>query len=69
MRLALIILLIALPGCSTIRKSLGDYQKAADKGAGATAADAPREDKPAPLPGGLGGDKANAAYTSPPPQD
>lgn len=62
-------LLIALAGCSTIRKSLGDYQKAADKGVEATAGDTPREGKPAPLPGGLGGDKANAAYTAPPPQD
>lgn len=68
MRAILIMLLIALAGCTTIRKSLGDYQNAAEKGA-AVNTDTPRDDKRAPLPGGLGGDKANAAYTASTPQD
>ena len=74
MRTALLLSLVALAGCATIRQGLGEYQKAADKGiqvgtaaAAETAPDA--EPGKALLPGGLGGDKANAAYTSPPPQD
>lgn len=74
MRPALLILLVALAGCSTIRQGLGEYQKAADKGLEVKVGDAPlipeEEAAKAPaLPGGLGGDKANAAYTAPPPQD
>ena len=72
MRLTLLLLVAVLGGCSTIRQGLGEYQKAADKGlqvgsAAASETVGPANDagKPA-LPGGLGGDKANAAYTSPP---
>ena len=74
MRSALL-LIFALAGCSTVRQSLAEYQKAADKGiqVGSAAAAEPlpgqspdaEPGKPV-LPGGLGGDKANAAYTSPP---
>ncbi|TRW14546.1 hypothetical protein [Glacieibacterium frigidum] len=74
MRAPVLILLVALAGCSTVRQGLGEYQKAADKGFEVKVGDAPltptEEVAKAPvLPGGLGGDKANAAYTSPPPQD
>lgn len=69
MRPLLIMLLITLAGCSTIRKSLGDSRTSTDKGVEVTTGDAPREGKRAPLPGGLSGDKANAAYTGPTPQD
>lgn len=77
MRFTPLLLLAALAGCSTIRQGLGEYQKAADKGlqVGSSAAAEPLPGAPAAaevdrgkavLPGGLGGDKANAAYTSPP---
>ncbi len=73
MRNALLILTLAaaLTGCASIRKGLGEYQKAADKGftisTGPDAADgpAPQRGKPADLPGGLSGDKAHADYTAP----
>ena len=72
MRIALLLSLVALAGCATIRQGLGEYQKAADKGikVGTAAAAETTDAEPgkAVLPGGLGGDKANAAYTSPPPQ-
>ena len=73
MRLTLLLLVAVLGGCSTIRQGLGEYQKAADKGLQVGTAAAAEPVGPAAedtgkqlLPGGLGGDKANAAYTSPP---
>ena len=71
--LALLLLTAALAGCATIKEGLGAYQRAADKGVGfglngppdAPLAAAPATGKAA-LPTGLGGDKENAAYTSPP---
>jgi len=74
MRNALLILTLAaaLAGCASIRKGLGEYQRAADKGvtigggpdAGDRAAP-PQPGQRADLPGGLGGDKAHADYTAP----
>jgi hypothetical protein len=73
MRLSLALLLIAtLAGCSTVRESLGAFQRTADKGVGinpsiASEGAAPAKgDKKAQLPSGLGGDKANAAHSAPP---
>ncbi len=75
---ALLLLIVALAGCASVRKGLGAYQKAADKGIGfnlppdapvgpgstaAIAATAPNKNA---LPSDLGGDKAHAAYTSTP---
>ena len=69
---AVLVLTLALGGCATIRKGLGEYQAAADKGINLggppiDAADAPaeRSGKRADLPAGLGGDKAHADYTAP----
>lgn len=68
------LLLALLGGCATIRKGLGDYQAAADKGIniGGPPVDGTSGSAPEPagkgradLPSGLGGDKANAQYTSP----
>jgi predicted small secreted protein len=88
-RIALAVLLTAaLAGCATVRKGLGEYQKAADKGVniggppvdgggdvastyvgarGGSGTDAGGgKANKLELPGGLGGDKAHAQYTSPP---
>ena len=72
MRSALILMLVAaLGGCATVRKSLGEYQKIADKGIGFnTGPDAPTPPQAAAakgntLPEGLRGDKVHPAYTSP----
>ncbi len=88
-RIALAVLLtVALAGCASVRKGLGEYQRAADKGinVGSSAVEGGGDvastdvggrgsnpsgggsgNKGRPeLPGGLGGDKANASYTSPP---
>ena len=80
--LVLVVLLAtALAGCANVRKGLGEYQKAADKGVtiGGPPVDGPdssggpsqtgkpgKAGKHADLPSGLGGDKANAQYTSVP---
>jgi len=69
-----LIALSLLVGCASVRRGLGEYQKAADKGIGLNVGDGPdaaaeiaaRREKRPDLPGGLGGDKANAAYTSTP---
>ena len=67
-------LVVALGGCASVRKGLGEYQKAADKGVGlntgaaaeaAPAAESKKGKKPE-LPSGLGGDAAHPAYTSTP---
>ena len=73
MRIAVITaLVIAVGGCSTIRSVLGEVQKVGDQGVtvgGATTAPAEAEAPKRPaLPGGLGGDTANRAYTSDPPK-
>ena len=71
---AALLLLAALGGCASVRKGLGEYQKAADKGIGfnlppdapvgpGAVAAAPNKNA---LPSDLGGDKAHAAYTSTP---
>ena len=72
MRPALTLLLLAatLGGCATVRQGLGAFQRAADKGiniGGPPDAPSPAsaQDRTG-LPAGLGGDKAHAAYTSPP---
>lgn len=68
----IVVLAIGLAGCASVRKGLGEYQAAADKGiniggppidaAGpAPASEAGRPD----LPAGLSGDKAHAEYTAP----
>ncbi len=66
----LLLIVAALGGCASVRKGLGEYQKAADKGIGFNVApDGPAAPPAASrdeLPGGLVGDKAHAAYTSPP---
>lgn len=76
MRTLVLTVMIAatLAGCASVRKGLGEYQKAADKGInlGGPPADsvdagpAVKSGKHSDLPSGLGGDKANAQYTSVP---
>ena len=76
MRTIVLTVMIAatLAGCASVRKGLGEYQKAADKGINiggppTDAADAgpvTKHGKRPDLPSGLGGDKANAQYTSVP---
>jgi hypothetical protein len=74
---ALVVILLLLAGCSTMRSAAGAQRDLAEKGIGvntaamaetqAPPAPAP-EGKPAPLPAGLGGDKANAIYAPVPPK-
>ena len=87
MRTLVLAVMIAatLAGCASVRKGLGEYQKAADKGvniggpptagpvdaveggSGPAASSQPgKPGKHSDLPSGLGGDKANAQYTSVP---
>ncbi|QXQ06097.1 hypothetical protein KX816_18225 [Sphingosinicellaceae bacterium] len=76
-----VLLAATLAGCASVRKGLGEYQKAADKGVNiggppVDAADSSggpsnpgkpgKPGKHSDLPSGLGGDKANAQYTSVP---
>jgi hypothetical protein len=75
MRLPIALMLIlAVGGCANVRKGLGSYQQAADKGVGlntaAAAESAPaaskKDGKKPELPGGLGGDTAHPAYSAVP---
>ncbi len=65
-----VLLTVALAGCANVRKGLGEYQKAADKGVniGGPPVDGGGDTggkKKADLPAGLGGDKAHAQYSAP----
>lgn len=75
---ALAVILLLLSGCSTMREAAGKQREFAEKdyaisppaatGASAAAPADAKEGKPAALPTGLGGDKANAIYAPVPPK-
>ena len=71
MRKVLILALLPLAACTTVRQGLGEFQKAADKRFEVSVGDLARADtpaveaaKPAPVPTALVGDTVNRKYTT-----